>query len=530
MPEAEAYLDKVCACIRDKHTRERVREEMRDHIDALAADYMADGMSEDEAYRKAADSMGSANAVGEELGRIHSFFPRRRFCAALTLLFWGFLISSFTFDFNGWYVDEIAQTLGSFLMLASMFMLRRSDSLLTAALTFLLISSVLGIINSLIAVLPPFPAEAGLSMAILIVGNLLHLAFMCAMGYGIARFTEGKRARQMRQCGYLYAGEYLCLLMAFLLPDVFVLWYIILALLIIVILHHIRCVRTDIRRNDREVPVRKMGALTSLALVLVIVMTVAVPTAASAALTARPAAFAAYSAVDAGADAATTARVEAVKDRIKEESGYDLIEGKGHTQEEFLDAFDSALRDICQSDLLAWENALSFSTFGWSTASGMEVLLLTAVLTDSRAEYLCYYRLRDWPDQGAQQVTYVFDGQYIDQIPNSCTFVTLCDLGDKTVEVLPAYEMRRTGRGTDGVEFNRNKSMTAQRGYIRLAAYHGEKFTSVFTVRIYEQTSFFRSPYDYDNFYNEGYDKSQWYCRETSVVVHTDTTSENDAA
>lgn len=77
--EPSNYLRELGAQIRSPKARERVSEEMKNHIEDQAVFYEQDGMSHEEALSQAVEQMGDPVAVGIELDRIHRPKPAGRF-------------------------------------------------------------------------------------------------------------------------------------------------------------------------------------------------------------------------------------------------------------------------------------------------------------------------------------------------------------------------------------------------------------------------------------------------------------------
>lgn len=67
----EEYLEKLLLQIRCKKARPYIRKELQDHIEDQQADYLAQGMEEEEALQKAVTDMGDPVAVGISLDKIH---------------------------------------------------------------------------------------------------------------------------------------------------------------------------------------------------------------------------------------------------------------------------------------------------------------------------------------------------------------------------------------------------------------------------------------------------------------------------
>lgn len=65
------YLDQVARQVRVVRIREPLTAELKDHMLSQKADYMAAGLSEDEAERRTTEDMGDALLVGGELDAAH---------------------------------------------------------------------------------------------------------------------------------------------------------------------------------------------------------------------------------------------------------------------------------------------------------------------------------------------------------------------------------------------------------------------------------------------------------------------------
>ena len=80
------YLDQVARQVRVVRIREPLTAELKDHMLSQKADYMAAGLSEDEAERRTTEDMGDALLVGGELDAAHHPATRWRGIAIVTLL------------------------------------------------------------------------------------------------------------------------------------------------------------------------------------------------------------------------------------------------------------------------------------------------------------------------------------------------------------------------------------------------------------------------------------------------------------
>lgn len=72
---AKKYMEELLAQIREKHAKERVRQEIESHILEQKAAYMAQGLPEDKAEEKAVIDMGDPVLTGTELDLVHKPRP-----------------------------------------------------------------------------------------------------------------------------------------------------------------------------------------------------------------------------------------------------------------------------------------------------------------------------------------------------------------------------------------------------------------------------------------------------------------------
>ena len=83
MLSADEYIQAVCGQIRWKKARRLVAQEIKAHIEDQRDAYLAEGLSEGAAARRAVESMGDPVAVGASLDRVHRPKPQY-FMVALT--------------------------------------------------------------------------------------------------------------------------------------------------------------------------------------------------------------------------------------------------------------------------------------------------------------------------------------------------------------------------------------------------------------------------------------------------------------
>lgn len=84
MKWCDEYLNKVASQVRVRRARQPLAEELRDHLECQRQAYRDDGLSEEEARRRALLDMGGPLLVGGELDRAHR--PRTSWAGILTAL------------------------------------------------------------------------------------------------------------------------------------------------------------------------------------------------------------------------------------------------------------------------------------------------------------------------------------------------------------------------------------------------------------------------------------------------------------
>lgn len=67
----EQFLNEVCGSIRCKSIHNEIREELKLHIEELTEEYISQGMTGDEAERRAVAEMGNAGEIGQKLNEQH---------------------------------------------------------------------------------------------------------------------------------------------------------------------------------------------------------------------------------------------------------------------------------------------------------------------------------------------------------------------------------------------------------------------------------------------------------------------------
>lgn len=64
-------LDKICGRVQNRSCRQAIWRELTDHLEDSAADFMAQGYSEEEAKELAADSMGDPGEISDLFNQVH---------------------------------------------------------------------------------------------------------------------------------------------------------------------------------------------------------------------------------------------------------------------------------------------------------------------------------------------------------------------------------------------------------------------------------------------------------------------------
>ncbi|ARC84870.1 hypothetical protein U732_4226 [Clostridium argentinense CDC 2741] len=71
MDGISSYLEEICSVIKCKEVHEEIREEIRNHIEELALEYIDNGYSSDEAYKLAIRNMGDSGEIGFRLNKVY---------------------------------------------------------------------------------------------------------------------------------------------------------------------------------------------------------------------------------------------------------------------------------------------------------------------------------------------------------------------------------------------------------------------------------------------------------------------------
>ena len=74
-PKIEKYIEEVCELIKNRRVHENIKDELIDHIEEIIEDYKDVGLTEEEAIDKALLQMGSSEAIGRDLNKVHKAAP-----------------------------------------------------------------------------------------------------------------------------------------------------------------------------------------------------------------------------------------------------------------------------------------------------------------------------------------------------------------------------------------------------------------------------------------------------------------------
>lgn len=447
MSETDKYLDEVCKEIANIKERGRVRAELEAHILERKEEYMREGDDEITAELKAIENMGDASEIAKTFGELHSFIPLKHFAIAMNLLFFGFLLTSFYIDVLT--LKLITQFVGSILVMTAFFMLRKSNNFMNAAFIFAVVGFLFSAWTEIYCVLP-FYSETNdfLNYFNLFVGVALNIIKMFLMGFGLARFCEGKLKTRAMLTGVFYFCEYVNFLICVIDPQ----WLlpfgaIIMVTFLIIILVTIMKVKKYVVNNDVDVRMGRTGAAGVLIITAVMVLNIFLPSVASIAVAAFPPETISYSVKDINAD---EKRIDGIKNTILDECGDEK------------EKLSSVLEIMRYSDLLKMENAevecqSDFDSF-------IDVVSVTALDSAERGYLFVYYELSDIFKAGsynrAMQIKLSFPFLIQDE---NFDYINLC--GD--LRITPSYvHDLKPHSYVAGEEFKYLAGKSEQRGYV----------------------------------------------------------------
>ena len=117
-----AFLDRVTEEIVGLREKKMVREEMEDHIEDEAFEFMNEGMNESAAYVEAVSRMGDANELAHELMLAHPYDSNNGFNKMLTVLWIGIFLIWLP-NVNNMRPDAISW-IGTYLMIFALYRMR----------------------------------------------------------------------------------------------------------------------------------------------------------------------------------------------------------------------------------------------------------------------------------------------------------------------------------------------------------------------------------------------------------------------
>lgn len=100
----EEYLDKVLSEIKNKEVYEEIRLEITGHIEDLYETYLEEGLTSEEAIKKAILEMGDAKLIGEKLNKIHKGkIELGIVIPSILMCFFGIFLMFFMVDYNRYF-------------------------------------------------------------------------------------------------------------------------------------------------------------------------------------------------------------------------------------------------------------------------------------------------------------------------------------------------------------------------------------------------------------------------------------------
>lgn len=488
MPDRDKFLDEACSGIRDRRTRDGVREELSSHIDDKAEDYVLFGCSPTEAEEKAVADMGDAKKLSVQLAEIHSFFPLKKFRNSLVLFAIGFILVSI--QLNVGIFDEICTFVGNLAMLIACFNLMSSNKLLYCAFIFSFASYFVMTAGWVISSLPYAWERDVLTICVMVVGVLISLIRMYVFGYGIAKFSQGKASKRAKRVGWIYLAAYAIFGITYAVPDLIWLTFAVFIVMVIVIVRAILGVSGDVWRNDRDVVVAK-HTLRAVAILCAFMVTLAaVAPCVRIAFNCQSAKTQQFVVNDLSGEEAERA-----------EEARQLVAGQFYDIE-FVDELIGEVSDkiaqshllrLCGDDVIVQKGEMR-SALGWQCVNlffyhfeGQEA---------ERVTVLSMYRYIDGAQfSGVCQTAYSANGLTIKNSKSMpVIFVDLCTVDGRTVRVENNYEYISTAR--IGVENSFVKDSHGRSGYILFDIALGGADSFIFTEQRYVNSRIFRQPYN----------------------------------
>lgn len=488
MSDRDEFLDRACSGIRDRRTREKVREELSSHIDDRAGDYALFGDGEEQAESRAVADMGDPVRLSRELAEVHSFFPLRRFKNSLILFAVGFLLVSLQLDV--WIIADICTYAGTLSMLVACFNLKSGNRLLFAAFALSCAGYVLMTFGWLAEAFPQAGETGMLNGALIAMGVTISCIRMCVFGYGIAELSQGKAAKRARRIGWIYLAANVLVGIACFFPDTIWLAFAAFAVAAIVMALAIFGVSSDIWRNDREVVAERHGVRAVALMCAFVVLLAAAAPCVRIAFNCQPAKTTDFVVSDLDGEGAK--RAEEVRAQIGGQTF-----GIGFADELIADA----AADIAQSDLLRLDGEGAVIVRGEPlTENGRQSVNLYFCRFDGdvakSVTVLSVYRYLDGAATGGVcQTAFSADGlEIVNDVDAPAVFVNLCTVDGRKVRTENSFEFYSGQRV--GAEFGFVRRATERSGYAIFDIELGGRERFLLLEQCYTNSNVFRKPYN----------------------------------
>lgn len=128
----DQILDFLCSGIMSKKEREKVKDELYDHLMTKYEINLAVGMDEEKAADEAINALGNRALLRENLSKVHSYYPTLSLKKAMTLLIVGYLFMTVHINFFD-VMQQITTFIGEIIFLVGMFCFRTANKNLKSA-------------------------------------------------------------------------------------------------------------------------------------------------------------------------------------------------------------------------------------------------------------------------------------------------------------------------------------------------------------------------------------------------------------
>ena len=464
----EEYIQKAVKYIMDSAKRREVEQELSDHIDDCAAEYLSMGMTEEEAYAKAMKDMGDVLDVSDKLGNIHSFYPALHFRHAMTKICIGMVLS--VIHFNFWYFAQIQEILAMLLIFWGLTQIKSGSSSLKASwITYGLIILSASITKALAVFSIPYTNT--------VLGSILYLIFYCTFSKGIGDLSQEAYEKMVKApiC-------YIAVLIMSLIGLLGVMeWMIIPAIIAyIVLVVSFFQARHIMWMNDTETNIRPMGKRHMAGIVAFGVICGLIPLLTAYGRSSYKPPSHEYVLEDVGKDQETLDKVERIRNRLLE-----------------LEFPEDVLRIMSQEEILRYENVKQCYMYYTSDHLPATTISIYVQMEDDSGRFIQYYRWDDTEDGGlrARMSHYFLDQMLVEGTDEQDLNIVLLS-GDQIQEPLLVYNTNNVV----GVEYHLDRNTPEQKGFMAFDMYYfpHDHFTSSF--RFTMQKDFFVTDSAYDFF------------------------------